>query len=291
MFNKLYLNIILLNLFLGTCAMGDLSDFLPAEINSWKQQEIQTYNAETLFQYINGGAELYISYGFEKMMSCIFVRENNSDIHVDIFDMQNSNNAFGIFLHFRETIDSTYGQGSQYMYGNLLFWKDRYFVSILASPETEESKKAFELIGKHIADKIENTGTIPTIINLIPKENLIKESIRYFRHYIWLNSYYFISDKNILNIDQDTEVVLAKYQHEKQQSILLIVSYKNETDSNKAIENFIEQYLPDLRTNTILQLEDDSWVGYQIQGKLISIVFSSPSEAEVNKLFEFNSQK
>jgi len=271
--------------------MVDLSKFIPDEINGWNKNDVQSYNPETLYQYINGGAELYISYGFEKMVSCIFSRENESDIHVDIFDMQNSNNAFGIFLHFRETIDSTYGQSSQYMYGNLLFWKDRYFVSILASPETEGSKKALELIAEYITNKIDNIGAIPSMINLLPKENLIQESIRYFRHYIWLNSYYYISDKNILNIDQDTEAVLAKYQYEKQQSILLLVKYENENDAESAIENFIIQYLPELKTNSILQLEDDSWIGYQMQGRLISIIFNSPSEAEVNKLFELNSQK
>ena len=286
MYLKYFLYTVLCILFLGTCAMADLFEFIPDEINGWNKNDVQSYNPETLYQYINGGAELYISYGFEKMVSCIFSRENESDIHVDIFDMRNSNNAFGIFLHFRDTIDSTFGQGSQYMYGNLLFWKDRYFISLLASPETEESEKDLELIGNYIDNKIENTGAIPSIINLLPKENLIKESIRYFHHYIWLNSYYFISDKNILIINENSEAVLAKYQYGKKQSILLLVKYESEKKTNEAIENFINQYLPELKTNSILQLEDDSWIGYKIEGNLISIIFNSHSENECKKLLK-----
>jgi uncharacterized protein DUF6599 len=288
MFRKYYLLNILYISFLGTCAMADLTEFLPAEINEWNKNEVQTYNTENLYEYINGGAELYISYGFENMMSCKYVRKNQPDIFVDIFDMGNSFNAFGIFAHFRETIDCTFGQGSQYTFGNLLFWKDQYFISILASPETEESKKAIKLIAQHIDNIIEETGTIPPIINSLPKENLIRESLRYFHHYIWLNSFYYIADKNILNINENTEAVLAKYQNEKQQSILLLVNYKNENDANDAIENFITLYLPELKTNSVQQVEDGSWVGYKKQGKIISILFNSPTEKWCKKVLGQN---
>lgn len=284
MYNKYFPYSILCILFLGNCAMADLSELIPDEVNNWNKKEMQSYDPETLYKYINGGAELYISYGFEKMVSCTFVRENETDIFIDIFDMQNSYNAFGIFAHFRETIDSTYGQGSQYTFGNLLFWKDKYFISILASPETDDSKEAIKLIAQHSDNKIKETGVIPKIINKLPKENLIQESIRYFRHYIWLNSFYFIADKNILHINESTEAVLAKYQNEKQQSILLLVNYENETDANQAIENFINHYLPELKNNPIQQVEDSSWVGYKMQGKLVTIVFNAAKLNIVEKV-------
>jgi hypothetical protein len=265
--------------------MAEVSEFLPDEFNEWNKHEVKTYNNETLFEYINGGAELYISHGFEKVLSGKYVRQNQPDIFIDIFDMENSFNAFGIFAHFREVIDTTYGQGSQYTSGNLLFWKDRYFISILASPETEESIKAVNLLAKSIDNKINETGAFPQIIDHLPKVNLIPESIRYFRHYIWLNSFYFIADKNILNINENTEAVLAKYQQKKQQSILLLVGYKSKKDADIAKDNFINQYLPALKTNTVIQIEDGSWTGYKIQSNLVSIIFNSPSEDWVEEVF------
>jgi hypothetical protein len=270
----------------GTNIMADMSDFLPASINGWLKKEIQKYNTETLYEYINGGAELYISYGFKNMVSCRYQRENEPDVLIDIFDMQNSHNAFGLFTHFRELIDTTYGQGSQYTFGNLLFWKANYFISILASPETENSKIMIDSLAQYIDHKIKNSGPIPEIINLIPKENLIKESLRYFRHYIWLNSFYYISDKNILNIDQNTKAVLAKYQLNEKQSIFLLVQYESEKNANDAIEKFINEYLPEFKSNPVLEVEDGSWVGYKLQGKIIRIVFNAATEAEVKILLK-----
>ena len=271
-------------IFSGTNTMADMSEFLPASIHGWKKQEIQKYNTETLYEYINGGAELYISYGFEDMISCTFARDNDPDILVDIFDMQNSYNAFGIFAHFRETIDSSYGQGSQYTSGNLLFWKGQYFISILASPETENSKEALSKLAQYVDNKILKTGPVPEIINILPKENLIQASIRYFRHYIWLNSFYYISNDNILNINKNTEALLAKYQNEKQQSILLIIKYENENKAKDAIQKFINEYFPELKSNPILEVEDGSWVGHILRGKIITIVFNAPEKKIVEKL-------
>lgn len=271
--------------------MADLSEFVPEEIDGWVKNEVKTYNTETLYEYINGGAELYISYGFKDMLSCTYSCENEPDIFVDIFDMRNSFNAFGIFAHFRETIDSSYGQGSQYTSGNLLFWKDQYFVSILASPETEKSVEALNSMAKYIDSQIKETGAIPTIINLLPQVNLIQESIRYFRHYIWLNSFYYVADKNILNINETTEAVLAKYQHEKQHSILLFVNYENKNEANKAIDNFINQYSPELKNYSLQQMEDGSWIGYKIQDKLVSIVFNAPEESIVKSLLDSINKK
>ena len=282
MHNKNYTIILITTFFtvlLENFVMADLSELLPDNVKNWdKTKDEQIYDKDNLYEYINGGAELYISYGFNKVLSCKYVCENQPDIFVDIFNMSNSFNAFGIFAHFREVIDSTYGQGSQYTSGNLLFWKDRYFISILASPETEESKATIDLLAQYIDNKIKDTGSIPPIISLLPKTNLIQESLRYFRHYIWLNSFYFIADKNILNINENTEAVLAKYKHDKQQSILLLVNYESENDADSAINSFINQYLPALKTNSIQQVEDGSWMGFKTQGKIITIIFNSPTE-------------
>jgi len=287
---KIIVFALILLIILMETTMASLSDLLPGEINGWKKQEDQVYNKETLYEYINGGAELYISYGFKEVLSRKYSKPNQPDILVEIFDMGSSTNAYGIFSHSREEIDTTFGQGSQYTFGLMLFWKDQYLISILASPETEESKQAVFTLAQTIEDAIPDEGQIPEIIKLLPQENLILESIRYFRHYIWLNSHYYIADQNILIIDDNTHAVLAKYLKNGKQSILLLVNYPNGTKAIKAYNNFKQHYLPELINKNIVKMEDGTWTGCRLDDNLISIVFNAVEKEWTKELLELVSK-
>ena len=129
------MNIFMLSIF-GAISMGDdesdLTLLLPDNIEGWKvATNDQIYNSKNLYDYIDGGAELYLSYGFRRVISRRYSKIEQPDIIVDLFDMRTSQNAFGVFSHARETVDNTFGQGSQYTEGLLLFWKDYYYISIL----------------------------------------------------------------------------------------------------------------------------------------------------------------
>jgi hypothetical protein len=275
----------------GACSMeipeSDPSSLLPDTIGDWKKtSEDQRFDSESLYTYIDGGAELYISYGFKEVLSRIYSNTGQPDILVDIFDMEDSRNAFGVFSHARETVDSTFGQGSQYTEGSLLFWKDRYFISILASPETKESKKAvFNIAGK-IDVSISREGPLPETLDLLPQRSLVEESIRYFRHHIWLNSHYYVADQNILNIDEKTDAVLAKYGETAERHILLLVKYETEGDAKGAFDSFTASYLPELSENCAVQIEDGTWTGCLLSGNLVIVVFNAPGEDQAISLME-----
>ena len=83
------------------------------------------------------------------------------------------------------------GQGSEYAAGLLTFWKDRYYVSILAYPETPATRDIVFQLGRAIAGAIPNEGPLPPILDRLPAEGLMPETVRYFHHYIWLNSFLF----------------------------------------------------------------------------------------------------
>ena len=276
-FGVLFLALLILGA-LGLWQMkSDITVLLPDTIEDWKvSAKDQIYSRENLYKYIDGGAELYISYGFKKVINRTYSKRGQPDIVVDLFDMGTSHNAFGVFSHSRETIDNTFGQGSQYTEGLLLFWKDRFFVSILASPETVESRSAvFDVAGK-IETAIKNEGPLPEILDLLPDQSLVRESIRYFHHYIWLNSHYFVSDRNILHINEKTDALLAKYGEQKKRYILLLVKYKKNKDAETAYDDFLKYYLPGLSGERVIQIEDGTWTAGQLTENLLIIVFNAP---------------
>jgi hypothetical protein len=277
-----------------TINLTELSEQLPGEISGWKKSAKGTfYTPENLFEYINGGAELYISYNFRHMLAQKYEKkyekEELPEIMMDIFDMGNSFNAFGVFSHSREALDQSIAPDveSEYASGLLTFWKGRYYVSIMAYPETEEKKKTVLTLGKHIAGLIQEASHIPPIVSKLPTENLVKESIRYFLHYIWLNSHYFISDQDILHIDKDTHAVLAKYKDKPGTGsyYVLLVAYPDPAKAEAAFGNFMKNYLPDAQ-NGVKQLEDGKWTGCKREGNLVIAVLNATGADKVKTLFK-----
>ena len=268
----------------GQPMINNLEKFLPDELEGWQiLQEDQHYDKESLYEYIDGGAELYLSYGFQKLFSRTYSKSDQPEIIVDIFDMKTSYNAFGVFAFSREKEDSVFGQGSQYVPGLLLFWKDQYYISILFSPETEESHHAAFIIARHIESSIDEEGPLPEVLNLLPQPLLIKASRRYFRHYIWINSYLFISNENILNINDSTEAVMAKYNYGDEKLLLLIIKYPNKSQCESARSTFMNSYLTDLSTDPIVQ-KDSKWVGYTHHNTVLAIIFNGNNKENVINL-------
>jgi hypothetical protein len=269
----------------------DLSTGLPEELNGWRSlpERATTYDPETLYDYIDGGAELYLSYGFRRVIHREYqsVREDPSpEVLVDVFDMGESRNAFGVFSQSRETIDSRFGQGSQYTDGLMLFWKGRYYVSILAVPETDASESfVFELAG-HIDAAIDSEGQVPAIVDILPAEGLVKESVRYFHHYIWINSHYYISDENLLHIDDKTDAVLATYRSGAGRRYLLVVRYGSEGAAKDAYDSFTAGYLPDLAGGEAVQVEDGTWTGCRARGDMVVVVFNAQTETDAVSLMD-----
>jgi hypothetical protein len=264
---------------------SDLSALLPDKLEGWTIEGTdKIYGPDDLYEYIDGGAELYLSYDFNKVMNRIYTAPDQPDILVDIFDMGSSRNAYGVFSHARETEDSTFGQGSQYTSGLLLFWKDRFFISIMTIPETDASRKAVTRIGEYIDQAIPNKGPVPEILHLLPTESLDRGSIRYFYHYIWLNSFYYIADKNILRIDKDTDAVLAKYGNIGERHLLLLVKYQDNKEAESAYDDFIKAYLPELSHQPAVRIEDGTWTACRLFDKYIVVVFNASEKSKATSL-------
>ena len=265
----------------------ELARMLPDQVEGWSvAEQDRIYTPENLYDYINGGAELYLSYNFQQMINRVYSAPDQPQIQLDLFDMGISQNAYGVFSHSRETIDSTFGQGSQYTPGLLLFWKDRYYISILASPETEQAKQAIFRISRHIEQAIPREGQKPRILRLLPEESLVPESVRYFHHYIWLNSHYYIADENILHINEETDAILARYGMPDQRYYLLLIQYPGDDEAVQARDDFVRGYAPELQGKRIVRIEDGTYLGCQVIGRHLIAVLNGTSDDAVQSLME-----
>ena len=260
-------------------------DQLPEQVGQYRTSELLDFNDETLFEYINGGAEMYLSYGLKGMKGRVYSAENLPDVTIEIYEMTEAKNAFGVFTQTRDKEEYTYGQGSQTHRDAVLFWKDRYFVIVNTMKVTPESEKAVHSLAAQIGKSIVDNGRIPEIVGYLPAEGLATAGYLYFHHYIWLNAYYFIADFNILNINEHTDAVLAKYGTPENRLYLLLVEYPDKETTQKAYTQFKQKFVPEDTDNKAILLEDNKWFMTWMKDNKVGAIFNGETREATEQLY------
>ncbi len=142
---------------------------------------LETFDAATLSDKINGKAELYLSAGFIRLHSQRFKGEAGEDVWMEVFvyDMQSAQNAFSVFSAQRREDARTLDLG-QYAYQTqnaIFFSHGPFYVEIVASDVSEtiiQSMLTFAeaFIEKHPI-KTQSIGEK----ELFPKAGLVQNSI------------------------------------------------------------------------------------------------------------------
>ncbi len=193
--------------------LRELADHLPGSTHGWRKGAADIYGPDDLYRYIDGGAELYISYRFVALLSQPYLDGDGRELRLDVFDMGSPGSAFGVFCHSRQAVDRFVAPDveSEYAGGLLHFWKGRYYASMLAYPETDASRAVVRELARSLADQIDDPGRRPDLVARLPQTGRVPSSLRYFRHPAWINEFHHFSDENLLGIDAEVEVAMARY--------------------------------------------------------------------------------
>ena len=72
------------------------------EMTGWKQSgEIQTFIPKNLYEYINGAADLYLTYDFQELKVAEYQNEKKASVTVDVYRHKTPLYAFGIYSQER----------------------------------------------------------------------------------------------------------------------------------------------------------------------------------------------
>jgi hypothetical protein len=270
-------------------------DVLPPSLEGWQKAEVcEVYTPDDLHRYINGGAELYISYRFETLISQPYVRDDD-EIRLDVFDMGSSASAFGVFSHSREAVDDFVAPDveSEYAGGLLTFWKGRFCASILAYPETEAKKNLVQELARRIAAQIDEASPKPAVVSLLPEADLVSHSDRFFWHHAWINDYHFFTNENLLNLGGQVEAVMAKYrptESGRKPAVLLAVQYPDADAAAAAHTRFSAALLP-AAEDGLAQQDDGNWLGCRRDDDLLIVVADAAERETAVSLIETCAQR
>jgi len=176
---------------------SQLENLLP-EFESWVIAEsVQIYHPENLFEYINGAAESYISYEFNELIVAEYKMENkNCDLVLEIYDMGNEKNSFGIYSSERYPDSHFISVGTQgYLeQGTLNFLAGKYYVKLMSFGCGEKTDDFLKDFSNKISEKVPGEHCFPAEIEIFPEQGLIANSERFilnnFLGYDFLHSGY-----------------------------------------------------------------------------------------------------
>jgi len=142
---------------------------------------VQTFREKELYLYIDGGAELFLEYGFRLVMVAEYRKGETSSIILEVYQMNDAPAAFGIYSvrsgDRAGRIDiGTEGCTDSYY---IMYWKDNVYVSVTASDSSAECRRGLETIARLADQKISRTGEKPAIVQSLPDKGLWR--CRYFR--------------------------------------------------------------------------------------------------------------
>ncbi len=156
-------------------------DHLFPVIDGWeKPAEIDVYSPETLWDIINGAADLFYAYDFRELYWGEYVNSEDNDIYlvVEIYRQGGPVRAFGVYSQERPGTPQLADVGVQgyTVPGALNFFVADSYVKIRSHDRSEETAEAMKKIGRHISDTLDPNPEFPAIVNSLPEEGKVEHS-------------------------------------------------------------------------------------------------------------------
>jgi len=158
---------------------------LPAQTPScslvpgWQQQgEARTFDADNLFEYMDGNAEGYVIYDFVRMHG-VTCQQGGVTLVFDVSEMSSGEFAYGIFMSNRDPklpIDKI-GTAGQITGRRGVFCKNKYYVEIAANPEGDHSAVLRQFLAAMEA-RIPGEARLPELLTWFPKEQMDETTLR-----------------------------------------------------------------------------------------------------------------
>jgi hypothetical protein len=283
---------------------------LPKTIGHWTRPDSpRAIDAGTIFDYMDGAGELYLGYRFHRLDVLEYTSDSEDNILVELYFMETSDDAYGLLSldwggepvsldgSQSDSPDGPPALSPRALYGEglLRIWSDDLYARVMAFRETDAAKQAVLALGRAIAADRTNPPE-PEISRALPVHvdstwDLRRDRLSFFRSYLVLNSIYYLSEENILDLDHSAEAVTAPYQqtsgtgdHKRLQSLL--VKYESPERARGALSHFRDIYLPEHKIEpatdltgknpSVFELED-GWLAYGLFGQYIAIVFECPN--------------
>jgi hypothetical protein len=265
-------------------SMSAIVDLLPTHINNWTRSESAvTYDRETIFDYIDGAGEVYRSFAFQQVAVASYSSPDRPDLLVELFDMGNSADAYGVFSYAREHEEAGIGGGFERKGRVLCFWQDQYYACVSSEDDTPSDSVLVD-VASAVSERLPPAAAPPILLSALPTDGLVPFSDRFFHLHQSLNYHYYLTRDNILNLAAGTDAVLARY--EPGSTYLLIVQYQDTTDAMAALSSFRQAHADGTDVMETIETENEKFLTFKQNDRYVIVVLDAGSETSAEQLMQ-----
>ncbi len=198
------------------------------EIKGWKiLEEYPVYFPHNLWDYINGAADAYLSYEFEKLFIAEYIKGKNQSIKVEIYQHKSPVFAYGIYSQERSANYNFIPIGMQgYSEEALMhFIQDRYYIKINSVSGKTKNDKDIRIIAKEVSKTLDGEKELPQAVSWFPEDNKIQYTGKFIA-------------KDFLGHEFLNEAFTAEYSVGNNNFSLFIIHREEPTECKKIISDY-----------------------------------------------------
>ncbi|MCR4396743.1 MAG: hypothetical protein NUW07_08445 [Candidatus Saccharicenans sp.] len=238
---RILLATVLINLALGWLFLAsaatvvsdsELKSLLP-RLEGWQfQEEPQFFSPGTLFEYIDGASEAYLSYDFQELVVAQYQKNGTETvITLEIYDMGSPLNAFGIFSSERypDNPDLNLGNAGYLEEEVLNFISGRFYIKLLCYNGGEETADYLKQFARLVEAGIKDKGKLLEVFRFFPPEGRVKNSEKYIK-------------KNFLGFDFLNHGYIVLYRHNQVEYEGLVIDCGSPAEAGARLQKLVDFY-------------------------------------------------
>lgn len=278
---------------------------LPTQAGPWTRGDgARRITADTIFDYMDGGGELYLAYRFDHLDVFEYKAAAPAlgTILVEIYQMQSSDDAFGLLSGdwggeavaiADKARPASGGPFPRALYGAglLRLWAGDLYARILASRESPEAREQVLALGRIVA-AARPPAAVPELVARhnppVAEDTGRPDGLVFFRSHLVLNSAYFLASEDILGLGHDVDAI-TRLQMPLPRALrirLIVVRYPNAERAAAALRTFTGAYLPELArpggdgADEGAARTEGGWVAFRRKGPSLAIVLDAGTRAQ-----------
>jgi hypothetical protein len=224
------------------------------EIPNWRlTQSDPVYDANNLWDIIDGAADLYLEYAFVNLHIARYVNADSIEVKVELYRHSTEADAFGIYSQERDPKYNFIDIGVQgyLQQGVLNFLDGVYYVKLSTYQTGDKAQEAMKRIAQRIDDSLKQKNSWPDVMQLFPALGKLANAEQYVA-------------KNFLGYSFLNTAYVATYKDSTVFKIFII-----QTESSKNAERITTEYLKAVPKESITELDDNT---YEIHDAHVGVI-------------------
>ncbi len=226
--------------------------YFPA-VDGWERQsEIDVYTPETLWDIINGAADLFYAYDFIELFWAEYISKADESVYIvmEIYRQGGPVRAFGVYSQERPMSPELVDIGVQGYRapGIMHFFVGDCYVKIRSHDRSAETEQTMRKLARHVSDMIDPDPQFPVIVTSLPEEHKVAFSDEFI-------------NTNFLGHPFLSRAFVSTYERGGERFNLFLIENETREESEQILASYYEFSGQDAELQEGIHRVEDRWNG------------------------------